>query len=138
MSSSSSTSVKGVNRIIQLFCFVEPSEGIDRVQLFSIYPGLNSQHRAQELRVINLQRQAPVLIFFKPSGLSSSVKKGCKYFFLCVITNVANQYNCCSEESHKRAYALQGHVGPRKFKAGFARNPKILKVPGRFFLIIFF
>ena len=80
MSSSSSTSVKGVNRIIQVFCFVEPSEGIDRVQLFSIYPGLNSQHRAQELRVINLQRQPLVLIFFKPSGLSSSVKNVANIF----------------------------------------------------------
>ena len=63
-----------------MFCFVEPSEGIDRVQLFSKYPGLNSQHRAQELRVINLQRQALVLIFFKPSGLSSSVKNVANIF----------------------------------------------------------
>ena len=60
-----------------------------------------------------------------------------QYFFLCVITNVTNQYNLW-EGSHKRAYALQGHVGPRKFKAGFARNPKILKVPGRFFNYFFF
>ena len=80
MSSSSSTSVKGVNRIIQVFCFVEPSEGIDRVQLFSQYPGLNSQHRTQELRVINLQRQVLVLIFFNPSGLSSSVKNVANIF----------------------------------------------------------
>ena len=80
MSSSSSTSVKGVNRIIQVFCFVEPSEGIDRVQLFSQHPGLNSQHRTQELRVIKLQRQALVLIFFNPSGLSSSVKNVANIF----------------------------------------------------------
>ena len=49
---------------------------------------------------------------------------------------MTDQYNLW-EGSHKRAYALQGHVGPRKFKAGFARNPKIFKVPGRFFKFFF-
>ena len=83
MSSSSSTSVKGVNRIIQVFCFVEPSEGIDRVQLFSKYPGLNSQHRAQELRVINLQRQAGFNFFLNLQAYPVVLKMLQIFFPLC-------------------------------------------------------
>ena len=71
---------KGCEQIIQVFCFVEPKELIE-YSFFFQYPELNSQHRAQELCVINLQRQVLVTIFLNLQAYPVVLKMLHMFFF---------------------------------------------------------
>ena len=130
---------KGCEQIIQVF-FVLWNRAKELIEYSFFFNILNSipstEHKSYVL--LTYRDKFWLQFFLNLQAYPVVLKMLHRFFFLCVITNVGNRNNCCSEGSHKRAYASQGHARPQRFKGGFARNPEILKVLSRFFKYILF